>query len=50
MTADGVRSLIENVRSAINRHDLDAFLVYFDEDYVSFGVRRRLEERGYRFI
>jgi hypothetical protein len=31
MTADGVRSLIEDLRSAINRHDLDAFLACFDE-------------------
>ena len=31
MTDDGVRSLIERVRSAINRHDLDAFLECFDQ-------------------
>ena len=35
MTDDGVRSLIERVRSAINRHDLDVFLECFDEDYES---------------
>ena len=31
MTDDGVRSLIERLRNAINRHDLDAFLDCFDE-------------------
>lgn len=31
MTPDGVRSLIEDLRSAINRHALDAFLACFDE-------------------
>ena len=35
MTADGVRSLIEDLRSAIKRHDLDAFLACFDEAYES---------------
>jgi ketosteroid isomerase-like protein len=35
MTHDGLRSLIEQVRTAINAHDLDAFLDCFDEGYVS---------------
>ena len=35
MTDDGVRSLIERVRTAINRHDLDAFLECFDQAYES---------------
>jgi ketosteroid isomerase-like protein len=35
MTDDGVRSLIERVRNAINRHDLDAFLDCFHEAYES---------------
>jgi ketosteroid isomerase-like protein len=35
VTPDGVRSLIERVRSAINRHDPDAFLACFDEAYES---------------
>ena len=35
MTDDGVRSLIERVRNAINRHDLDAFLDCFHEAYKS---------------
>ena len=35
MTADGVRSLIEDLPSAIKRHDLDAFLACFDEAYES---------------
>ena len=35
MTDDGARSLIEQIRSAINAHDLDAFLDCFDEDYQS---------------
>ena len=35
MSDDGVRSLIERVSRAINRHDLHAFLECFDEDYES---------------
>lgn len=35
MTDDGAQSLIEQIRSAINAHDLDAFLDRFDEDYQS---------------
>ena len=35
MTDDGVRSLIERVRNAINRHDLDGFLDCFHEAYES---------------
>jgi ketosteroid isomerase-like protein len=34
-TDDAVRSLIGQLRSAINRHDLDAFLECFDEAYES---------------
>ncbi len=30
MSAADVRSLIEDLHSAINRHDLDAFLACFD--------------------
>ncbi len=33
MTDDGARSLIDQIRSAINTHDLDAFLDCFDVDY-----------------
>jgi hypothetical protein len=35
MTEEGVRSLIEQVRTAINGHDLDTFLDCFDEAYES---------------
>lgn len=35
MTVDRVRSLIEEVQSAINAHNLDAFLACFNESYDS---------------
>jgi ketosteroid isomerase-like protein len=41
-----VRSLIEQVRSAINAHDLEAFLDCFDEDYESEQPLR--PERSFR--
>ena len=44
MTADAVRSLIEDLRSAIKRHDLDAFLACFDEQ--GMPVHRAERERA----
>ena len=35
MTDEGVRSLIEQLRTALNRHDLDTFLDSFDKVYES---------------
>jgi ketosteroid isomerase-like protein len=35
MSEDLVRELIDRLREAINRHDVDAFLECFDEDYDS---------------
>ena len=35
MTDKGVRSLVDEVRTAINRHDLRAFLECFDDTYES---------------
>jgi ketosteroid isomerase-like protein len=46
MTDEGTRSLIEQVRSAINAHDLDGFLDCFDEAYESEQPLRR--ERSFR--
>jgi hypothetical protein len=46
MTGEGVRSLIEQVRSAVNRHDLGAFLECFDEAYESEQPLR--PERSFR--
>lgn len=46
MNAADVRSLIEAIRSAINGHDLDAFLACFDEAYES--EQPLLPERSFR--
>jgi ketosteroid isomerase-like protein len=35
MTDEGVRALVDQLRTAINRHDLHAFLECFDEAYES---------------
>jgi SnoaL-like domain len=35
MTDEGVRSLVDQIRAAINQHDLDAFLERFEEAYES---------------
>ena len=43
MTDEGVRSLVDQARTAINQHDLDAFLECFDETYRGLRVDAKMQ-------
>jgi hypothetical protein len=43
MTDEGMRSLVDQARTAINQHDRDAFLDCFDETYGGLRVHAKMQ-------